>query len=321
MIPANNGSFAVPSSNSRLSRRAMLTRMAGGAAAIAVSGTLVQTVRAAQQPPLTVDMDKIEKIVVNGRINQGICGCGLRMPLEQKCEMIKKMGLVSMDFVGPNDWATLKKYGLVCSLASGAASIPVGFNRKENHAKLVEDMKKSLDRASEAGWPNVITFSGNRHKGKDDKEGISDEEGAKNCIEGFKLVAGYAEEKKVTIVMELLNSKRNHPDYQADHTAWGAQVCKAVGSERVKLLYDIYHMQIMEGDLIANVREFKDHIGHYHTAGNPGRNELDENQEIYYPGLMRAIVATGYKGYVSHEYGPKGDPIKALIQAVKACDI
>jgi len=320
MIPAHDGSIAIPHGRVKPTRRAILKGAAGCVATALPALALVQAGRAAQ-PPLTVDLEKIEKVAVNGRINQGVCGCGLRMPLEQKCALIAKMGIKSMDFTGPNDWPTLKQHGLVCSLAGGAGNIPTGWNRKENHAKLIDDMKKSIDRVSEAGWPTVITFSGNRHKGRDDKEGVSDEEGAKTCIEGLKQVAGYAEEKKVTIVIELLNSKRDHRDYQADHTAWGAQVCKGVGSERVKLLYDIYHMQIMEGDLMATIREFKDYIGHYHTAGNPGRNELDENQEIYYPAVMRTIVSTGYKGYVSHEYGPKGDPIKALIQAVKACDV
>ncbi len=306
--------------NLQLSRRSALKGAIVGAAAAALPAVALAAANPAP-PPLVVNLDKIEKVAVNGRINQGICGCGLRMPLEEKCQLISKMGMKSMDFTGPNDWPTLKKYNLVASLCSGAASIGSGWNRKENHAKLIDDMKKNIDRVSEAGWGTVITFSGNRHKGKDDKEGVSDEEGIKVCVEGLKQVAGYAEEKKVTMVMELLNSKHNHPDYQCDHTPWGVQVCKGVGSERFKLLYDIYHMQIMEGDMIATIREFKDYIGHYHTAGVPGRNELDENQEIYYPALMRAIVATGYKGYVSHEYGPKGDPIKALIQAVKACDV
>ena len=300
-----------------VSRRTVLKSAAGG---LAGTAAILQLAGAAQRE-LNVDLDSIEKIVVNGRINQGICGCGLRLSLEQKCALISKMGLRSMDFTGPNDWPTLKKYNLVASLCAGAGGISSGWNRKENHAKLIETMKGNIDRVSEAGCGTVITFSGNRHKNREDKEGVSDDEGAHTCIEGLKQVAGYAKQKKVTIVMELLNSKRDHRDYQCDHTAWGAAVCKGVGSERVKLLYDIYHMQIMEGDMIATIREFKDYIGHYHTAGNPGRNELDENQEVYYPAVMRAIIATGYKLYVSHEYNPKGDAIKALIQAVKVCDV
>ncbi len=306
-----------------VSRRSVLkTALAGAAAALPAAVVAAPKKKRKGRPPVKIDLDQIEKVVVNGRIKQCICGVGLRgVPVETKCEMLVKMGLKGMDFVGPNDWPTLKKHGLVCSLARGAGNIRSGFNRKENHARLVADMRKSIDQASAAGWKNVITFSGNRHLNKDDKEGVSDEEGARNCIEGLKQVVGYAEEKGVTIVMELLNSKRNHPDYQADHTAWGVEVCKGVGSERFKLLYDIYHMQIMEGDIIATIRESAQYIGHYHTAGNPGRNELSENQEIYYPAVMQTILDTGYTGYVSHEYNPKGDPIAALVQAVKACDV
>jgi hydroxypyruvate isomerase len=313
MTTAQDG-WTIPGVNNDLSRRTLLVGAVAGVSAAALSSLAMGQARP-PQPPLEVDLDKIERIVVNGRINQGICGVGLgRMPLEMRCAMLAKMGVKAVDFAGPGDWPTLKKHGLVCSLARGSGGIASGWNRRENHARLAEDMKRNIDLASEAGWGTVITFSGNR-------QGLSDEEGAKNCIEGLKLVAAHAEQKKVTIVTELLNSKRNHPDYQADRTPWGVQVCKGVGSDRVKLLYDIYHMQIMEGDMIATIREFKDFIAHYHTAGNPGRNELDENQEIYYPAVMRAILATGYNGYVSHEYGPRGDPIKALIQAVKVCDV
>jgi hydroxypyruvate isomerase len=307
-------------SSLRSSRRTLLKGAVGSLAMAAVPGAALAAAKR-QQQPMTVDLAKIEKVIVNGRINQGICGVGLRLDMEQKCALCQKLGARSIDFTGPADWPTLKKYNLVASLCRGAASIPVGWNRKENHEKLIEDMKKNIDAVSEAGWGTVITFSGNRHKSKDDKEGVSDEEGIKVCAEGLKQVAKYAEDKKVTIVMELLNSKRNHKDYQCDHTAWGVEMCKAVGSERVKLLYDIYHMQIMEGDMIATIKEFNPYIGHYHTAGVPGRHELDENQEIYYPAVMRAIVDTGYKGYVSHEYGPAGDPIKALVQALKVCDV
>ena len=316
MNPTNDGSN--PQSSSQLSRRTVLAGAMAGLSAAALPGLAMA---AAARPDTQVDLDKIEKVIVNGRINQGICGVGLRMPMEQKAALCAKLGVKAIDFAGPNDWPILKKHGLVCSLARGAGGISSGWNRKENHAKLAEDMKKNIDLAAEAGWGTVITFSGNRHLNKEDKVGITDEEGAKNSIEGLKLVASHAEAKKVTIVIELLNSKRNHPDYQADRTPWGAQVCKGVGSERVKLLYDIYHMQIMEGDIIATIREYNQYFGHYHTAGNPGRNELDENQELYYPPIMKAILATGYKGYVSHEYGPKGDPIKALIQALKVCDV
>lgn len=312
-----------PDSSHDLSRRQALAS-AGALAAAAALGVTAPALAAAAQPrPDTeVDLDKLEKVIVNDRIHQGICGCGLRLPIEKKCQLLVKLGFKSIDFTGPNDWPTLKKYGLVASLcAGGAGNIANGWNRKENHERFIVEIKKNIDLASDAGWPTVITMSGNRHKDASDKEGISDEEGLKNCVEGLKQVAGYAEQKKVTIVVELLNSKVDHKDYMADHSAWGAAMCKAIGSPNVKLLFDIYHMAIQEGDLIRNIRAYKDYIGHYHTAGNPGRNELDENQETYYPAVMRAIVATGYKGYVSHEYNPKGDPIRALIQAAKVCDV
>jgi hydroxypyruvate isomerase len=175
-------------------------------------------------------------------------------------------------------------------------------------------MRKAIEQTAEAGFPNVIAMSGNR-------EGLSDEEGAKNCVEGLKSIAGLAEEKKVTVVMELLNSKRDHKDYQCDHTAWGVDVCKKVGSPRVKLLYDIYHMQIMEGDVIATIRQSIQYIGHIHTGGVPGRNEIDDTQELYHPAIMRAIADSKYDGYVAHEFVPKRDPLTSLRQAVAICDV
>jgi len=167
----------------------------------------------------------------------------------------------------------------------------------------------------------VICFSGNRHKGKDDKEGISDEEGMRNCAEALKQVVGLAEQRKVTVCMELLNSKRNHKDYMCDRTPWGVELVKMVGSERFKLLYDIYHMQIDEGDVIATIRENKDYIGHYHTGGVPGRNEIDESQELYYPAIAKAIVDMGYTGYLAHEFIPKRDPLASLAQGARICDV
>jgi len=218
-----------------------------------------------------------------------------------------------VDLLDPRDFPTLKKHGLVCTMVN-CNSIPKGFNRTQNHDELVANLKKAIDATAEAGFPNVIAFSGNR-------AGMDDEEGAKNCIAGFKKIAGYAEEKKVTICMELLNSKQ-HTDYMCDHTAWGAKVCRAVGSPRIKLLYDIYHMQMMEGDIISTMRQFKDCIGHVHTGGVPGRNEIDETQELYYPAIMKALVALKYDGYVAHEFIPRSkDPLASLANAVKICDV
>jgi hydroxypyruvate isomerase len=247
------------------------------------------------------------------RIKQG--GCGGVFPkglsLEQKCQVSKDVGLVGMDFLGAGDAPLLKKYGLVSTLCPGTGK---GFNRKENHEEALAQLRKSIEAAAGEGFRNVICFSGNR-------AGLSDEAGADNCVEGLKKIASFADEKKIHVCMELLNSKRNHKDYMCDRTAWGAEMCKKVGSPRIKLLYDIYHMQVQEGDVIATIREFMPYIGHFHTAGVPGRNEIDDSQELYYPAIMRAIVDLKYEGYVAHEYGPKKDPMESLKKAIAICDV
>jgi hydroxypyruvate isomerase len=184
----------------------------------------------------------------------------------------------------------------------------------ENHDKFVAGFERLIPLAAEAGFPNIICFSGNRR-------GQSDEDGLKNCAIGLKRVMALAEEKKVTLVMELLNSKVDHKDYQCDRTAWGVELCKRVGSERFKLLYDIYHMQIMEGDIIRTLKNAAPYIAHYHTGGNPGRNEIDETQEIYYPAVMRAILETGFQGFVAQEFIPKRDPLASLKQGIHICDV
>ncbi len=192
---------------------------------------------------------------------------------------------------------------------------PRGWNRKEHHAGLGEYYRDLIDKTSAAGFTNLICFSGNR-------DGLSDEQGIINCAEGLKQIIGYAEKKKVTLVMELLNSKVNHADYQCDHTAWGVELCKAVGSDRFKLLYDIYHMQIMEGDVIRTIKDNQQYIAHYHTGGVPGRNEIDETQELYYPAIIQAVVETGFKGFVAQEFVPKrADKLASLRQGVQICDV
>ena len=294
-----------------LNRRNLLKLV--GAATVATVARPVSSLHAAETPATGT----ATSLQLKGRIHQGICPGVLRniKTLEEKAQICVRLGIKSMDFIGANEWPILKKYGLVCSLTRfEGMSIAKGFNRKENHAAQLVALRKAIEETSAAGFPNVICMSGNR-------AGISDEEGLVNCVEGLKQIAGFAEEKKVTVVMELLNSKRNHKDYQCDHTAWGVEMCKRVGSERIKLLYDIYHMQIMEGDVIATIRESIKYIGHFHTAGVPGRNEIDDTQELFYPAIMRAIADTGYQGYVSHEYGPKHDPITSLEQAVRTCDV
>lgn len=256
--------------------------------------------------------DKPRPAKLKGRIKQSITPGVLRkMSFEQMCQVCVQLGLVGIDFASPKDWPTLKKHGLICTMAHSGAS---GLNRKENHKQAVAGLRKAIEAAAEAGYPNVICMSGNR-------AGLSDEEGAANCIEGLKMIAAFAEEKKVTVCMELLNSKRNHKDYQCDRTAWGAGVCKKVGSPRVKLLYDIYHMQVQEGDVIATIRENIEYIAHFHTAGVPGRHEIDQTQELYYPAVMKAIVDLKFGGYVAHEYNPTRDSVESLKQSVAICDV
>ena len=235
------------------------------------------------------------------------------MPFDKYAAECAKIGYKGFDLVGPDKFPILKQLGLVASMIP-SHGLPVGLNHKENHADCLAKIRSSIEAASAAGFPNVICFSGNRN-------GISDEEGARNCVEALKQVAAFAEEKKVTLCMELLNSKVNHKDYQCDHTEWGVGVMKAVGSPRCKLLYDIYHMQIMEGDVIATIKASHPFIAHYHTGGVPGRNEIDESQELYYPAIMKAIVETGYQGFVAQEFIPKRDPLASLKQCVGICDV
>ncbi len=249
----------------------------------------------------------------SGQYKQAVARwCYQNIPLDDFARAIAEMGIKGVDLVGPDDWAMLKKHGLVCSITSGGGTIADGLNRKENHDGIEREMTENIPRAAAAGVPNVITFSGNRR-------GLSDQEGIDNCVIGLNRVKGLAERHGVTICLELLNSKVDHKDYQCDHTDWGVKVCQMVGSPRVKLLYDIYHMQIMEGDIIRTIQENHAYFGHYHTAGNPGRHEIDDSQELNYKPIMRAILDTGYEGYIGQEFVPKGDPIKALRAAYAIC--
>jgi hydroxypyruvate isomerase len=279
------------------------------AAAAGVGAALAGNLPAAEQSEA--------KAVQNGRIKQSVCEWCFKMWSKQGmdvlCDNAQKLGLHGVDLVGPDWFPTLKKYNLVGTMTT-THSIPKGLNRKENWDECLGKIRKAIDATSEAGFPNVICFSGNR-------DGMDDETGLKNCAEALKQVVGQAEQKKVTICMELLNSKLNHKDYMCDRTPWGARLVDTVGSERFKLLYDIYHMQIDEGDVIATIRQYKDKIAHYHTAGVPGRNELDENQELQYGAIMRAILETGFKGTVAQEFIPKRDAFTSLAQAVKICDV
>jgi len=256
----------------------------------------------------------IKRMVKNGRINQSVSKwCYGKFKLDEFCAICKKIGLKAIDLLGPKDFSILKKHGLECSMVN-THGLTKGLNRKENHEQCLALIRSAIDAAAEYKFPNVITFPGNR-------EGMPDDAGIENMVNALKQVAGYAEKKNVTICIEYLNSKVNHKDYMFDNMAWGVEVCKKVGSERVKILYDIYHAQIMEGDIIRTIQDYHEYIGHYHTGGNPGRNEIDETQELYYPAIMRAIVKTGYKGYVAHEFVPKRDPITSLANAVRICDV
>ena len=224
------------------------------------------------------------------------------------------MGLSGIDLVNAEDWPTLRKYGLTPAMTPGAGTIPDCWNRQENHDRLEKEMLVNLAKAAEAKVPNVITFSGNRR-------GIADSEGKDNCILGLRKVKKAAEDSGVTICMELLNSKVNHKDYQCDHTAWGVDVIKAVDSPRVKLLYDIYHMQIMEGDVIRTIQDNIQHIAHFHTGGVPGRHELDDTQELQWRTIAKAIAALKFQGFFAHEFVPLKDPMTSLRQAVELCTV
>jgi hydroxypyruvate isomerase len=255
------------------------------------------------------------KVVKNGRLKQSVCKwCYRDSTLDQLCEQSAEMGIVAIDLLQEEEWPVLKKYGLVCAVGSGICSITDGLNVKANHAKIEENFRRLLPAAAKQGVPNLICFSGSRRE-------LSDEEGWDNCALLLNKVKAQAEDVGVTIVMELLNSKVNHPDYQCDKTAWGVELSKRVDSPRVKLLYDIYHMQIMEGDVIRTIRDSYDYLAHFHTGGNPGRNELDDTQELNYKAIAQAIVDLKFEGYYAHEFIPKRDPMTSLREAVALCDV
>jgi hydroxypyruvate isomerase len=251
-----------------------------------------------------------------GNIRQSVSRwCYQKIPLDKLCAYATEIGLKGVDLLNPDDWGVPTRYGLICSMGYAyGGEIASAMNRAENHAKIEEGFRKYIPLAAKAGVPNVITFSGNR-------AGMTDEEGAKNTIAGLNRVKKIAEDHGVTICIELLNSKVDHHDYMCDHTSWGVQVVQAVNSPRVKLLFDIYHMQIMEGDLVRTIQKNIDWIGHFHTGGVPGRHELDSTQEVQWDGVMRGIAATNFRGYVAHEFVPSRDPLTSLRQAVDLCDV
>lgn len=255
-----------------------------------------------------------------GRIKQGVTrGVFAKgASLEDCCRDAAKLGIKGFDLIGPDDWPTLKKYGLVPSMypPGPGGTIPEALNRKENHDRLEASLRAALDESAKNGVPNVITFSGNR-------KGMADAEGADNSVAFLNKVKAHAEDKGVTLCIEYLNSKVNHKDYMFDHIAWGVDVVKRVNSPRVKILFDIYHAQIMDGDIVRNIREHYPWIGHFHTGGNPGRHDIDDSQELNYRFIAQAIADLNYTGFITHEYSPAAghDPIATLEKAIEICDV
>ncbi len=258
---------------------------------------------------------QVRRVVRNGRLKQAVCRwCYKDLSLEELCRAAATMGLVGIDLLNAEEWPVVRKFGLICTMGSGVCTIRDGLNDRANHSQIEANFRKLLPLAKKHGVPNLICFSGNR-------KGMSDEQAWDNCALLLNRVKSQAEDLEVNIVMELLNSKVNHPDYQCDRTAWGVELCKRVNSPRFKLLYDIYHMQIMEGDIIRTIRDNINYIGHFHTAGNPGRHELDDTQELNYKAIARAIVDLGFDGYLAHEFIPTRDPLISLAEAVALCDV
>ena len=277
---------------------------AAGAAIVTTLGASLATTQAEAAP-----------YAPKGNVKQSLCRwCYGGIPLDQLAAAAKKIGYQSIELVTPEEFPTVKGAGLTCAMLSGADAIDRGFNRTAHHHQLKIALTDHIEFAAKHGLQNVICFSGNRR-------GMSDEEGLENCTAGLKQIVGFAEKKNVTICMELLNSRVDHADYMCDRTPWGVELVKQVGSPRFKLLYDIYHMQIMEGDVIRTIRDNHEYIGHYHTGGNPGRNEIDETQELYYPAIVKAIMDTGYDGFLGQEFIPKREALASLAQGFQICNV
>jgi hydroxypyruvate isomerase len=261
-----------------------------------------------------------KEMSLKGNINHSVCYWTYNfLSLDELCTAVKKIGFSAIDLVGPKDWPTLKKYGVYSSMCNGAEiNLTDGWNHKEYHSTLIKNYTDHINYVADAGYKNLICFSGNR-------KGMDDETGMKNCIEGLKQILSLAEKKGVMIQMELLNSKVNHKDYMCDKSPWGIELVKRLDSPNFKLLYDIYHMQIDEGDVIRTIQDNYQYFGHYHTGGVPGRHEIDESQELYYPAIMKAILKTGFKDYVAQEFIPTGEDngkkIASLENAVHICDV
>ena len=266
----------------------------------------------AEAKPTNLNMKRLKN-----NIKHSACRwCYQNIPLEEFAKNAAEIGLKGIDLLKPEEWETAEKYGLECSMATDTfANIVNGFNEIKNHQHLQESYMPLIEKASKHGIKNVIVFSGNRR-------GMDDETGLKNCVTGLKPLLEYAQERNVNLVMELLNSKVDHHDYMCDHTEWGVELAKRTGMPNFKLLYDVYHMQIMEGDVIATIRKHHKYINHYHTGGVPGRNEINDSQELFYPAIIKAIIETGFDGYLAQEFIPTyDDKLAALKEGIKICDV
>lgn len=277
----------------------------------ALSGLFIHPLVNASTKNITMSLNPLKN-----NINHSVCyWCFDDIPLDTFLPIIKEMGVTSIDLIGPEGWPTLKKYGIHCSMCEGAEiSLTEGWNDPQYHRTLIRNYTEMIPKVAEAGYTNLICFSGNRNR-------LSDRAGLANCVKGLKQILPLAEKHGVTIHMELFN-QIDHPDYMCDSSAWGIALCEALGSSNFKLLFDIYHMQIQEGDIIRSIQDHHQYFGHYHTAGVPGRNEIDDSQELYYPAIMRAIIDTGFQGHVAQEFRPtKKKPLDSLEEAFQICDV
>ena len=299
---------------SKVNRRQLIQQVITGSAAIAAGVALPKNVLASLEPSTHNVMDTTS---LKGKINHSACRwCYGNIALPVLAKNFKDLGMVGMDLVGPSDWKVLKDNGLISTMCNGAEiNLTEGFNDPQYHNTLVKNYTDHINYVADAGYTNLICFSGSRR-------GMDNETGLNNCVTGLKKIMSLAEKRGVMIHMELLNSRVDHKDYMCDRSDWGVELCKRLGSPNFKLLFDIYHMQIDEGDIIRTIQKNHTYFGHYHTGGVPGRNEIDERQELFYPAIMRAIVATGFKGYVAQEFIPKDkDPMASLKKAIDICDI
>jgi len=300
----------------KTNRREAIKQIATGTAVLGSASILPVSAFAGKS-----DDENNKALKLKGNINHSVCQWTYNfLSVEELCKVVKKIGFGAIDLMGPKDWPTLQQYGIYSSMCyiGGKVSLTEGFNNKSFHTQLIKDYEEVIPMMVKAGYKDVICFSGSRN-------GMDDETGLKNCVEGLQKILPLAEKNGITIQMELLNSKVDHKDYMCDRSPWGVELVKRIGSSNFKLLYDIYHMQIDEGDVIRTIKDNKEYFGHYHTGGVPGRHVIDESQELYYPAIMKAIVETGFKGYVAQEFIPNEKDneakIAALKKSVKLCDV